>query len=68
MDSRVLITPFPPPIPELGIITNAKGKFFWPIQPGNFSVTVFQNGKPSKKYIISVKSKHATPLDIVLDE
>jgi hypothetical protein len=55
-----------PPIPELGVLTNAQGEFFWPIPAGEFSLTVHQNGKSSAPYKVIVESYKTVQVEMVL--
>ena len=54
------------PIPEIAILSNAQGKYLWPLKAGRYELTPVQDGRRGRPETVSVTSGAVTRLDLTL--
>lgn len=57
-----------PPIPERIVLSQADGRFFWPLKPGNYEVSATAAGYQSMTARVRVEAEGGANLDLVLDK
>jgi hypothetical protein len=53
-------------LPDIGILTNKAGDFFWPLPPGRFELTFILHGRKLATRQVNVGRSRATRFDIQL--
>ena len=52
------------PIPDIGIVTDATGRFAWPMKPGRYRLTFVLNGREVARRDVVVEADSATNLTV----
>ena len=55
-----------PPIPEIAILSNADGRYAWPLRPGRYELAVVVDGENRLSRPVAVKPGETATLDFVL--
>jgi hypothetical protein len=55
-----------PAIPEIAIVSDAKGRYQWPLRAGRYEITVVADGYQRVSKKVDVKAAEITTLDFVL--
>ena len=56
------------PVPEIAIMSNARGEYAWPLPEGDYQLKVFYNSKASSPKNVTVSSGTTTKLDFFLGD
>lgn len=57
-----------PPIPERIVLSQADGKFFWPLKPGSYEVSATADGYRAVTAVVCVDAERSANLDFVLEK
>jgi uncharacterized protein YegP (UPF0339 family) len=60
------LDPGGPAIPEIAIVSDAKGRYQWPLRAGRYEITVVVDGYQRASKQVAVKASEITTLDFVL--
>jgi hypothetical protein len=55
-----------PPIPEVAILSDADGRYAWPLRPGRYEISVVIDGEKRLSRPVAVKPGETATLDFVL--
>jgi len=55
-----------PAVPEMAIVSDASGRYEWPLRPGRYELAVIAEGYRRASKIVSVRSGEVATLDFVL--
>jgi hypothetical protein len=56
------------PIPDIAIMTDAAGRFSWPLQPGNYRLTFMIDGETVAEAEAAVELNRVSGIEIHIDE
>jgi len=56
------------PIPDIAILTDAEGRFSWPLQPGTYRLTFYLDGTVVGEAEATVEAARVSDIDVVTDE
>lgn len=56
-----------PPVPEIAILTDAHGKYVWPLSPGSYQVTVSADGYLKAAAMVTVEAEHVVTVNFILE-
>lgn len=54
-----------PAIPDIAIVTNANGSYFWSLPPGNYELTFLQDGRKLTTRRAVVQQSRVTQMDVL---
>jgi hypothetical protein len=57
-----------PPIPDIAIMTDAEGRFGWPLRPGAYRLTFILDGREIGEAEAVVEAGHVSDIDLLVDE
>ena len=60
------LDPGGPAIPEIAIVSDAKGRYQWPLHAGRYEITVVADGYQRVSKTVAVKAAEITTLDFVV--
>lgn len=54
-----------PAIPDIAIVTNANGSYFWSLPPGNYELTFLRDGSKLAARRVVVRQSRVTQMDVL---
>jgi Carboxypeptidase regulatory-like domain len=60
------LEPSGPAVPEMAVVSDADGRYQWPLRPGRYEITVVADGYGRVSKIAAVTASGSTTLDFVL--
>jgi hypothetical protein len=57
-----------PPIPDIAIMTDAEGRFSWPLRPGAYRLTFILDGREIGEAEAMVDAGHVSEIEVLADE